>query len=44
MISIGNINNETEGGAYMHIRFAGEETGTQGILSVTFADLTVTTK
>ena len=44
MISIGNINNETEGGAYMHIRFAGSQNAVQKIVSVIFSDLTVTTK
>lgn len=44
MISIGNINNETEGGAYMHIRFAGSQNAVQGVVSVIFSDLIVTTK
>ena len=47
MVAIGNINNisqENAKNAYMHIRFAGEETATQSILSVTFGDLTVTSK
>ena len=44
MISIGNINNETEGGAYMHIRFAGSQNAVQSVVSVIFSDLVVTTK
>lgn len=44
MISIGNINNETEGGAYMHIRFTGSQNVVQSVVSVIFSDLIVTTK
>lgn len=44
MISIGNINNQTEGGAYMHIRFAGSQNAVQSVVSVIFSDLVVTSK
>ena len=44
MISIGNINNETEGGAYMHIRFVGSQSAVQSVVSVIFSDLVVTSK
>ena len=44
MISIGNINNETEGEAYMHIRFAGSQDAVQSVVSVIFLDLIVTSK
>ena len=46
-VSIGNINNvsvDNASNTYLHVRFAGPNTGFKGLLSVTFGDLTVTSK
>lgn len=46
-VSIGNINNvsvDNASNTYLHVRFSGSNTGYKGIVSVTFGDLTVTSK